>query len=62
MKALGVSVEPYGGLLSSVLLSKLPPEIRLMVSRGLSGDSWELDELLNLFEAELTARGMATAA
>ena len=62
LKALGVSAESYGGLLSSVLLSKLPPEIRLIVSRGLSGDHWELDEILNLLEAELTAREMATAA
>ena len=38
LKALGVSVESYGGLLSSVLLNKLPSEIRLIVNRGLLGD------------------------
>ena len=57
LKALEVPVESY-----AVLLSKLSPEICLVVSRGLSGDSWELDEILNLLDAEITAREMAAAA
>ena len=36
LKALGISSESYGSLLSSILLNKLPPEIRLIVSRGLA--------------------------
>ena len=55
-KALGLSVESYGGLLSSILLNKVPSEILLIVNRGLLGDSWDLDKILELFEAELTAR------
>ena len=56
LKALGVSAESYGGLLASILLNKLPPEVRLIVSRGLTSDNWELDKLVELFEAELDAR------
>ena len=33
LKALGVETESYGAMLSSVLLNKLPPELRLIVSR-----------------------------
>ena len=61
LKALGVSVESYGGLLSSVLLNKLPSEIRLIVNRSLLGDSWDLDRILELFEAELTVRKRVVA-
>ena len=61
LKALGVSAESYGGLLASILLSMLPPEVRLIASRGLTSDNWELDKLVELFEAELDARERAMA-
>lgn len=38
--ALGVPPETYGGLLSSILMSKLPPELRLIISRELSEGDW----------------------
>ena len=34
LRSLGVASESYGSLLSSVLISKLPQELRLIVSRG----------------------------
>ena len=61
LKALGVTSESYGALLSSTLLNKLPPEIRLIVSRGLTDDGWNLDTIPQLFEAELLARERATS-
>ena len=33
LKPLGVSSESYGNLLSSVLMNKIPQELRLIVSR-----------------------------
>lgn len=36
LKALGIEPESYGAMLSSVLLSKLPPELRLIVSRKMN--------------------------
>ena len=38
MKALGVDASSYGTMLSSVLLNKLSPELRLIVSRKVSTD------------------------
>ena len=60
LKALGISSESYGSLLSSILLNKLPPEIRLIVSRGLAEEMWDLDQMLRIFETELNARERAT--
>ena len=51
LKALGISSESYGSLLSSILLNKLPPEIRPIVSRGLAEEKWDLDQMLRIFEA-----------
>ena len=43
LKSLGVKAESCGSLLSSVLMTKLPSELRLIVSRKFSdSDSWQL--------------------
>ena len=51
--------ESYGAMLSSLLLSKLPPDIRLIVSRKVSADDLDVDSLLETFEQELIARERA---
>lgn len=53
LKLLGVSPDSYGTLLSSVLLNKLPSEIRLIASRKVDEDSWSLDALLKVVEEEI---------
>lgn len=52
-----MSAESYGSLLSSVLMNKLPSELRLMASRKF-GDagSWDSSALLKVFEEEVEAR------
>ena len=40
LKSLGVSSDSYGALLPLVLLSKLPHELQLIVSRKTSDDEW----------------------
>ena len=60
LKALGVEPASYGTMLSSVLLTKLPPEMRLIVSRKVSSADLDMDSLLTTFEQELTARERAT--
>ena len=45
LKSLGVTPESYGTLLSSVLLNKLPQELRLIVSRKTADNEWDLDRL-----------------
>ena len=56
LKLLGVSPDAYGTLLSSVLLNKLPPEIRLIANRTVGEDSRSLDALLKVVEEEFRAR------
>ena len=41
---MGVKPETYGTLLSSVMLGKLPQEIRLLLSRGMGGGDRKLDD------------------
>ena len=57
LKSLGVSSDKYGSILASVLLSKLPQELRLIISRELGSGDWELMELL---ENEVQARERAS--
>ena len=38
LKSLGVSRESYGGLLSSILMNKLPQEFHLVITREMGDD------------------------
>ena len=55
LKALGISSDSYGGVLVPTLLSKLPPDIRLIISRNVT-ESWNLDSLMGKLREELEAR------
>ena len=59
LKSLGVPAKAYGSLLTSVLLNKLPRELRLIVSRQMSEEEWTLDSLMEVLEWEITARERA---
>ena len=61
LQSLGVSSDSYGSLLSSVLLSKLPQELRLILSRELGSDDWKLDRVMQLLETEVQARERASS-
>ena len=56
LKAMGVTSETYGGLLSSVMLGKIPPEIRLIITRQLGDEDRKLENLMELLLKELEAR------
>ncbi len=56
LRALGVASESYGALLSSVLMTKLPNELKLIVSRKVGEDEWELDGLLEAVETGTSYR------
>lgn len=53
LKSLGVASDSYGILLSPVLLTKLPSELCLIVSRKVSDSTLDMDSLLNIVEEEL---------
>ena len=55
LKSLGVTSESYGSLLSPVLLSKLPADTWLILSRKVKDDYCNLDGLLKVMEDEIEA-------
>ena len=59
LRSLGVTPDSYGALPSPVVLSKLPPELRLIVSRKVSDSTLNVDSLLETMEGELLARERA---
>ena len=56
LQALGVEAQQYGSLLVPVLLSKVPQELRLIISREFDTGNWSLHELLKVFKTEVEAR------
>ena len=56
LKALGVEQDSYGTMLTSVLLTKLPPEIRLIVTRKAPDENLDLITLQTILGEELVAR------
>ena len=59
IKSLGVESTTYRALLSSILTAKLPPDLRLIISRKISSSNLNMDTLLEAFEQELVARERA---
>ena len=59
LRSLGIEASSYGALLSPVLLAKLPPDMRLIVSRKVTDTDLDIEALLKTFEEELTARERA---
>jgi hypothetical protein len=56
LKALEVESDSFGTMLEPVLMNKLPPDVRLIVSRKTGGSGIKIDELLKHIEEELAAR------
>lgn len=55
LRSLGIEAASYGTFLSPVLLAKLPPDLRLIVSRKVSDSNLDMDAL----QEQLTARERA---
>ena len=56
LRSLGVPADSYGALLSSVVLNKLPPGLRLIISRNTSSEELSFEQLLKAVEEEIQAR------
>ena len=61
LKSLGIESASYGALLAPFLLSNMPAEPRLIVSRKVPDSNLDMDALLATFEEELTARERANS-
>ena len=53
--------ESYGGLLTSILMNKLPPEIRLLISRELTKEKWDMERVMKIIGREVDARERSSA-
>ena len=56
LKTLDVPDTAYGTFLLPILVSKIPDELRILLSRNMTDDSWELNTLLKNFCEELENR------
>ena len=59
LNALGVRIESYGTLLTSVFVKKLPTELRLTIARKVPQSEWNMTRILEVFLEELKARERA---
>ncbi len=57
LEALGVKGDQYGVVLTPVILSRLPQEIRMEWSRDSSGHEGDLDWLMTFLQSEIGRRG-----
>ena len=62
LRALGVPASSYGGLVSSILMARLPPELRLIVRREMSEDEWNLESMMEIVLREIEARERSVGA
>ena len=56
LESLGVKANIYGSLLVPIITNRLPHQLKLVASRNLSSDLWDLTELLKIMKLEITAR------
>ena len=62
LRSLGVPAASYGSPLSSVLMSELTQELRLIISHEVQDEEWELKRLMGIIEREIEARERASMA
>ena len=56
LDSLGIKAEQYGSLLIPIIMTKLPPDLRLRFARDTDEDVWEIKELMELVKREVEAR------
>lgn len=59
LKSLEIPSTSYGNLMLSILMNKLPQDLRLIITRKMQGDEWNLDTLLTILQGEVQARERA---
>ena len=61
LKSLHVEKEHYGPVLISIVMAKLPEEIRLVISRGMPvNEEWKTDEFLLTLKKEVESRELCS--
>ena len=60
LRNVGVSPDTYGSFLAPVVMSKIPEELRIIITRDLPSGEWKLEPLLKIFNTELQLREKCT--
>jgi len=58
-KSLGVPLDSYSNLLSSLFMTRLPEEFRLIISREIGETEWTIDQIMRIVESEIGTRELA---
>ena len=53
---LEISADMYGTFLTPILIFKIPEDLRVLLSRKLEKDTWDLNEVITVFKEELILR------
>ena len=53
---MSIGAEMYGTFLTPIVLSKIPEDFRVMLSRKLDEDTWDLSAVIKVFNEELSLR------
>ena len=56
LESLGITSENYGPLLIAVIMTRLPEEVQLQVSRVSSMGIWKINEVMDIIEKEIEGR------
>ncbi|XP_066921184.1 uncharacterized protein [Clytia hemisphaerica] len=56
LRGIGLEEKRYGPMLAPVIMSKLPQEIKLLLTRKFGKDVWAIDKLLEALQQEVEAR------
>ena len=56
LECLGVSSEKYGSLLVPVIISRMPEEIAIKVTRKTTENVWDIKEIMDIIRKEIEAR------
>jgi hypothetical protein len=62
LEALGVKSEQYGSLLIPIIMSKLPPELRIHVARKTASELRKIDDILEIIRKEVEPREISESA
>ena len=60
LSTLGIEMENYGALISTLILEKLPPKVKSVITRNIKENTWDLAKVLELINLELRARETCT--
>ena len=59
LDSLRIKAEQYGSLLIPIIMTKLPPDLRLCFTCDTDKDVWKIKELMELVKREVEAREMS---